>query len=988
MLKSFIKSKKFWIWFWGVCYFIASLVLIVEASMPGDVSSSQSNAVGGQIADIINDIGGDQSEIIDIESLKVINKQKDFNIGDEVYFDVSVYPSNTTFPTLTYSSSDTKIATVNEEGLIKFLSAGNVTITATSQYNTNLKASYDFVVHEIEATSISSIITLSTSSVETAKDENDAYILNVNKSYRVLTTFEPQNTTLTDLTYSFDIVDYSSYFSFSNNIIKVTGDSLNSIFTLTVTAQSGVNTLVKFKTTAIQDTSIPLESFSISGKNQLVIGQTVNLNTSKEYLRVSYNPTNATYKSFTVSSSDETIIKKSGKNSVKAMELGTATITIVSDYYPDVSLSFDVEVVEIPLTNFTPSVSGNKDSLIKNKSYSINIRTLVPSISSAAYNKTGYFETSSSDESVIKFKSLFNFDCVGIGNATITIKAKNTIYNETTNYIEKTIDVTVINPPEVIDFSVNINFADYSNTTCENTILTGKTYNLSNYIKFAGFESESSSYSVSDYNTELKFYTNKGIEIKELNVDKPQRIDLEIRSYPYKDDSTFYMSKQLTVVAIYDIEDVIFDESSYSVSSERISYAGYKIPVYQNMNLDVGDTKEVKFTSKANVSNRQIYYLSIYNDSTSINIDTFTTYSSFNVTANTNGVGYVLCIPVYDGVKHIQRAYAFKITTNHILIDDFNYTIINQNNDLTYIPESTFENQEKIDVFNDSENIITPNTSCLINISFPDKTPTSYQFKYETSDENVASLNNNIINFHKQGVVDITILDEVTSKHKKLRFYVFNIIEFQSTPFTIYDNENEKAKINENNVYQLTKGVSYKIILNFKDTTTFKDAAFASSNESGLFVGGDGTLSPLEEGDYTISITLDDGFSKDKKLEISTKVSNASVITDLSNFFLLIRKSVGHFGAFLVYGIASTFFFKMIFDKKNWLFAVVLNISQGFAIATLTEFIQLFVAGRSGTFNDVLIDFTGFICSSIFITLVFIGIEVFKYFKAKKEKVN
>lgn len=988
MLKSFIKSKKFWIWFWGICYLIASLVLIVEAAMPGDVSSGQSNAVGGQIADIINDIGGDQSEIIEIESLKVNNTQKDFNIGDEVYFDVSVSPSNTTFPTLTYSSSDTKIATVNEEGLIKFLSAGNVTITATSQYNTNLKASYDFVVHEIEATSISSIITLSTSSVETAKDENDVYILNVNNSYRVLTTFEPHNTTLTDLTYTFDIEDYSPYFSFSNNIIKVTGDSLNFVFNLTVTAQSGVNCSLKFKTTTIQDTAIPLESFSISKRNQLVIGQTVNLNTSREYLRVSYTPTNATYKSFTVSSNDETIVKKTSKNTIKAMELGTATITIVSDYYPDVSLSFDVEVVEIPLTNFTPSISGNKDSLIKNKSYSINVRTIIPSICSATYNKTDYFETSSSDESVIKFTSLFNFGCVGIGNATITIKAKNTIYGDAISYIEKTIDVTVVDAPEVTDFSINVNFADYSNTTCENSILVDKTYTLSSFIKFAGFESDSTLYSLSDYNTNLKFFTEEGVEINELHVDKPQIIELEVRSYPYKDNSTFYMSKKLSLVAVYGIEDVIFNDSSYSISSERLSYNEYKIPVYENMNLDVGETKEIVFTSKANTNNKQIYYLSIYNGSTSINIDTFTTYSSFNVTANTDGVSYVLCIPAYNGVRYIQRAYAFKITTNHILIDDFNYTIVNKNNGLTYIPEATQKNQENIDVFNDSENIITPKTSCLINISFPNKTPTLYQFKYETSDEPVATLTNNTINFHKQGIVDITILDEVTSKYKKLRFYIFNIIEFQSTPFTIYDNENEKPKVNENSVYQLTRGVSYKIILNFDNSSTFKDAKFASSNEKGLFVGTDGTLSPLEEGEYTISIIIDDGFSKGRTLEIFANVSNASVITDLSNFLLMIRKSVGHFGAFLVYGIASTFFFQMIFDKKNWLFAGILNISQGFSIATLTEFIQLFVVGRFGTFYDVLIDFTGFLCSSIFITLVFIGVEIYKYLKAKKEKVN
>jgi hypothetical protein len=58
---------------------------------------------------------------------------------------------------------------------------------------------------------------------------------------------------------------------------------------------------------------------------------------------------------------------------------------------------------------------------------------------------------------------------------------------------------------------------------------------------------------------------------------------------------------------------------------------------------------------------------------------------------------------------------------------------------------------------------------------------------------------------------------------------------------------------------------------------------------------------------------------------VLVEVVEKPYITDMGNFFYFIRKSVWHFGAFLVLGILSTFTF-MIFMKPNkWWLAVIIN---------------------------------------------------------------
>lgn len=73
----------------------------------------------------------------------------------------------------------------------------------------------------------------------------------------------------------------------------------------------------------------------------------------------------------------------------------------------------------------------------------------------------------------------------------------------------------------------------------------------------------------------------------------------------------------------------------------------------------------------------------------------------------------------------------------------------------------------------------------------------------------------------------------------------------------------------------------------------------------------------------------------------------------------------------------------LFFDKKKWIWSCPLNFIQGFAIAGLTELIQLLVPGRSGLLSDVLIDYSGFLISSV---IIIISIILYYFIKKKSKK--
>ena len=94
--------------------------------------------------------------------------------------------------------------------------------------------------------------------------------------------------------------------------------------------------------------------------------------------------------------------------------------------------------------------------------------------------------------------------------------------------------------------------------------------------------------------------------------------------------------------------------------------------------------------------------------------------------------------------------------------------------------------------------------------------------------------------------------------------------------------------------------------------------------------------------------------------------------TNINDFSSFIRKFVGHFSLFLVSGILTTLSIKFIYFDLELKFAKFMIISciSGLFLAILTEFIQLFVPGRSGEMMDVLIDFLGYFLATLIICLI------------------
>lgn len=96
---------------------------------------------------------------IDVESIAFqetyMEIEKDNEDNVILTFPAIIGPSNASNKAITYSSSDTKIATVTEEGMITFYDFGTVVITAKSEENPNLSAECTFLVTDDQVHNVS-----------------------------------------------------------------------------------------------------------------------------------------------------------------------------------------------------------------------------------------------------------------------------------------------------------------------------------------------------------------------------------------------------------------------------------------------------------------------------------------------------------------------------------------------------------------------------------------------------------------------------------------------------------------------------------------------------------------------------------------------------------------------------------------------------------------------------------------------------------------
>lgn len=82
---------------------------------------------------------------IPIESIEFAESQIDAPLNSVIKNDITIAPANATYTALTYSSSDTKVATANATAIKTTKTPGSATVTVASTWNPDVKAQFEIV---------------------------------------------------------------------------------------------------------------------------------------------------------------------------------------------------------------------------------------------------------------------------------------------------------------------------------------------------------------------------------------------------------------------------------------------------------------------------------------------------------------------------------------------------------------------------------------------------------------------------------------------------------------------------------------------------------------------------------------------------------------------------------------------------------------------------------------------------------------------------
>ena len=334
------------------------------------------------------------------ERIEITPTNTKLQVGDSLQLTGIRYPENSVDP-IQWKSSDIKVATVSDAGLVKAIALGKVTITATSG---KASATCEVTVSPIAAQKI--IL------------DKDKVSVNVADSIKITATVQPENTT--DKTIIWSSSDEKIATVSKDGIIK----SIK-VGTATITAVCGD---VK---ASCEVTVLPITA------EKIVLDLTeVSLNQSDTIkITATITPENTTDKTITWSSSDEKIANVSTDGIIRAIKVGTATITAACG-----EVKATCEVTVLPVTSEKIVLDLTEVSL--NQSDTIKITaTITPE------NTTDKTITwSSSDEKVATVSTDGIITAVGVGKSTIMASCGE---------ISTTCEVTVLEPNIGTDFADN-----------------------------------------------------------------------------------------------------------------------------------------------------------------------------------------------------------------------------------------------------------------------------------------------------------------------------------------------------------------------------------------------------------------------------------------------------------------------------------------------------------------------------------------------------
>lgn len=343
--------------------------------------------------DVPTTIVNSEVEIIQpAESISLDKTESKLNVGENEQLIPTILPADTTDTTVTWTSSNSAIATVNKEGLVDAVAPGNVTITATINGK-------------------SATCTYTVSAPLQSISIGDDFEIAKNQTKDLTVTYNPANTTdLKDVTWE----------SSDESIAKVENGELKALKEGTAVITATVGTFQSSITVTVKE--IPLNSISIDQTEN-----TLNRGDKTQYT-VSFNPNDTTDdKTLTWESSDPTIATVDKDGNVEALKEGTTTITVKCGA---IETTKELTVKENHIESVS-LVKSEEDKLAKGN-------TIPLWLAINPENYTDQFECSftSSDENVVKVDNFGNVTGVNEGKATVSVKLTTEYGKELTGSID------------------------------------------------------------------------------------------------------------------------------------------------------------------------------------------------------------------------------------------------------------------------------------------------------------------------------------------------------------------------------------------------------------------------------------------------------------------------------------------------------------------------------------------------------------------------
>lgn len=252
-----------------------------------------------------------------VEGLAFEQTTADINIGESFTINPIFTPENVDNKSITWTTSDNKIATVNSSGVVKGIKEGTVTITGTAndKVNGTFTATCTVVVHKIDVTEIS----LNKTSIE----------VDVNDKFELAATVLPDNASYKDVKWTVS----------DESVVEIINQGTSAVTliakkegTATITASCDGKSITCNVTVNGQPTPPPepekhVESVSIQVNGKDVDIQSILPQETLDLTAV-INPANADNKNVVWSSSNKEIVTVDARGQVTGVAPGTATITV------------------------------------------------------------------------------------------------------------------------------------------------------------------------------------------------------------------------------------------------------------------------------------------------------------------------------------------------------------------------------------------------------------------------------------------------------------------------------------------------------------------------------------------------------------------------------------------------------------------------------------------------------------------------------------